>query len=154
MKSILAAVAFALTSTCGAQTMEKWGYPDPGEFAKAALTLCAEQRDSVILSTRYRNDGRSRDEVLALIPPNPPSLQLRVVDAYRENIEDVYSFPQYGLYSMMVFRAEVCRKEVMSARRLGRFETVHEKIGACESRHGKERSNELYACVRGIVDGM
>jgi hypothetical protein len=154
MKTLLAAITFCIASASGAQPMEKWGYPDPGEFAKAALMLCSEQRDSVILSTRYRNEGRSREEVLALVPVNPPSLQLRVVDVYRENIEDVYSFPQYGLYSMMVFRAEVCRKEVMSVRRLPRFDTVHEMIGACETRHGKQRSNELYACVRAIVDGM
>ena len=154
MKTILLVAAAALTATASAQTLEKWGYPDVDEFTKATLVLCSEQRDSVILATRYRNAGRRRDEVLALVPPNSAKLQLRVVDVYRENIEDVYAFPNFGLYSMVVFRAEVCRKEVMSARRFARFETVQEKVAACESRHGKAQSKELYACVLEIVDGM
>jgi hypothetical protein len=73
---------------------------------------------------------------------------------YAENIEDVYTFPEIGMYSMVVFRAEACRKEVMSARRLGRFSVVREQVHACEERHGKQQSKELYACVRTIVDGM
>jgi hypothetical protein len=154
MKHLLLVATAVVAGNALAQPLEKWGYPDVDEFTKATVVLCAEQRDSVILATRYRNSGRSKEEVLALVPPNSPRLQLRLVDVYRENIEDVYAFPTFGLYSMVVFRAEVCRREVMSARRLGRFDSVREKVAACESRHGKEQSKELYSCVLDIVDGM
>ncbi len=154
MRHLLVLAIAAFASAALGQPLEKWGYPDVGEFTKATLVLCSEQRDSVILATRYRNGGRAREEVLSLVPPNSQLLQLRVVEVYRENIEDVYAFPNVGLYSMVAFRAEVCRREIMSARRLGRFETVHEKVTACESRHGKERSKELHFCVIDIVDGM
>jgi hypothetical protein len=150
----LAAALLLISAAAPAQTMEKWGYPDPDVFAKAVHSLCEEQNLSVLLASRYRDQGRSKTDVLALIPENPPSLQLRAIDAYRENVEDVYAFPQFGTYAMTVFRAEVCRKEVMSARTLGRFATVHEKVAACESQHGKVKSNELYGCVRKVVLSM
>jgi hypothetical protein len=154
MKTLISAtLALAAISVHG-QALEKWGYPDPGEFAKATNVLCSEQRDSVILATRLRNEGRERKEVLGLVPPNSSVLKLRVVDVYSENIEDVYAFPDIGMYSMVVFRAEVCRKEVMEARRLARFATVKDKVRVCEEQHGKQQGKDLYACVRTVVEGM
>lgn len=154
MKRLLASLVSVFALSIHAQGLEKWGYPDPNEFAKATNILCSEQRDSVILATRYRNEGRQRADVMALVPPNSKVLQLRVVEVYTENIEDVYSYPELGMYSMVVFRAEVCRKEVMSAKRLGRLSSVRDRIQACEDIHGKQQSKDLYACVRAIVDGM
>lgn len=134
--------------------MEKWGYPDPDTFARATYALCHEQHMSVLLATRYRDQGMTKDDVIALIPENPPALQLRALDAYREAVEDVYAFPQIGLYSMMAFRAEVCRREVMSARTFRRLASVHESISACESVHGRANSEALHHCVRKVVSAL
>jgi hypothetical protein len=154
MRNIVAAL-FALTSAIAlAQDLPKFSYPDPETYTKAALVLCKEQRDSLVLAFRYREAGRSKEEALAQVPANSPSWQFRVIDMYRENIENVYTYPQYGLYSMLVFRAESCRKEVMAVRRLPKFETVHEQVAACEAKHGKDRSSELLVCVRNIVEAM
>jgi len=148
-------ISLSIAATAGvAQPLEKWGYPDPDLFGKAVHTVCEEQHLSVMLAARHRDQGHTRDEVLALVPPNSPALQLRAIDVYRENVEDVFMFPHIGTYAMMVFRAEACRREVMSARTLPRFGTVVGKIVACETQHGKEKSNALYACVRTVVNGM
>ena len=155
MKNIALAISLLLAgSLASAQNMEKWGYPDPDVFAKAVHSLCNEQNLSVMLAARYRDLGRTREDVLALIPTKSQVIELRALDAYRENVEDVFAFPTIGTYTMMVFRAEVCRREVMAAKTYARFETVREKVAACEVQHGKEKSNALYACVRTVVDGM
>jgi hypothetical protein len=155
MKCIALALSLLVAgSTASAQHMEKWGYPDPDVFAKAALSLCDEQNLSVMLAARHRDQGRTREDVMALIPPKSKVIELRALDAYRENVEDVFDFPNIGTYSLMVFRAEVCRREVMAAKTYPRFETVRVKVTACEAQHGKEKSNALYACVRTVVDSM
>jgi hypothetical protein len=147
------ATSFAF-ATAGAQPLEKWGYPDPDAFARATHTLCEEQNRSIMLAARHRDQGRTIEQVLALVPENPSILQLRAIDVYRENIEDVYAYPDVGVYPLTVFRAEVCRREVQSARTLGRFATVREKVVACQAQHGSGKSNELYACVRKVVLAM
>ena len=134
--------------------MEKWGYPDPDAFAKATHTLCEEQNLSVMLAATYRDQGKPKEQVLALLPDNPLTLQLRAIDVYRENIEDVYAYPNIAVYPLTVFRAEVCRREVQSARTLGRFATVQERVLSCQAQHGPGKSNELYVCIRKVVLSM
>ena len=155
MRTILIAAAFSLPAVASfAQSMERWGYPDPEVVGNAVHSLCNEQNLSVMLSARYRDQGRTKAEVLALIPENPPSLALRTIDAFRESVEDVFEFPKIGTYTLMVFRAEQCRREVMSARVFTRLTTVQDQINACEAAHGQAKSNELYACVRKVVLAM
>ena len=66
----LAAVLLLLSVTVASQPMEKWGYPDPDVFGKAVHSLCEEQHLSVMLAAKYRDQGRSKSDVLALIPEN------------------------------------------------------------------------------------
>ena len=154
MNRYLLPVVALFASHASAQQLERWGYPDPDEFAKATYALCAEQNKSVMLAARYKDQGKSKEQVLALVPDNPPSLALRAVDVYRENIEDVFDFPEIGVYPLMAFRSEVCRIEVQSARRPGRFSAVKEKVAACQSIHGSNQSDAIYRCVRNVVRGM
>ena len=133
---------------------QKFGYPDPEVFAKAAHSLCQEQNASILLAAQMRDQGQSKADALAEIAPKSSVIQLRLLDAYRENIEDVFAFPSVGTYTLTTFRAEVCRREVMAARTFPRFATVREKVEACESQHGKVQGTALYRCIRGVVDGM
>lgn len=152
----LIAASALLLIACGAsgQQMEPWGYPDPDAFAKATYTLCAQQNLSVMLAAKHRDQGRTREQVLALVPENPPMLRLRAVDVYRENVEDVFDFPHISTYALMTFRAEVCRREVQSVQRPGRLSGVRASVEACQARHGGAQSNELYGCIRRVVQDM
>jgi hypothetical protein len=95
---------------------QKFGYPDPEVFAKAAYSLCQEQNASILLAAQMRDQGQSKAEALAEIAPKSSVIQMRLLDAYRENIEDVFAFPSVGTYALAAFRSEVCRREVMAAR--------------------------------------
>lgn len=78
-------------------------------------------------------------------------MPLRLFDIYRENIEDVYSYPELSLYTITVFRSEVCHREIQQARTLPRLAGVRDKLGQCQVQHGVERGAELFQCVSRVV---
>jgi hypothetical protein len=138
---VLSAVAFA-------QPIERWLLPDPDEIIKASQTLCADQAKSALLAWHYKKQGRTKEEVLALIPESPKALSLRVTSAMRENVEDVFTFPELSQYTYYSFRSEACMRETLGAVRMPRLATIYPSIAECQSLHGPEKSTSLSRCIQ------
>lgn len=147
-------VSILLAAACSgafAQTMERWSLPDPDEMIKASNSLCADQAKSALLSWNYRKQGRTKEEVLALIPESPKALSLRVTGAMRENVEDAFEFVDLSPYTYYAFRSEVCMRETLGALRMPRMATMHTRIAECQANHGQEKNAALFRCVQSVV---
>jgi hypothetical protein len=118
---------------------------------KASNALCVDQAKSALLAWHYRKQGRTKDEVLSLIPESPRALTLRLISAMRENVEDAYAFPDLSEYTYYSFRSEACMREILGAVRMPRLASLHESIVECQRAHGVEKSDKLFKCVQGVV---
>lgn len=140
---------------CGAasasEKLEVWGLPDPSELMKASQTLCADQAKTALLAWHFARSGRTREEVLALVPESPKAFTLRVTTAMRENVEDAFSYPGISQYTLYSFRSEVCMRETLGAVRMPRLATVRSEIEQCQKSHGTEKNNELFKCIQAVV---
>lgn len=101
-----------------------------------------------------RAKGRSRDEVLSLVPESPKTMSLRVVSAMRESVEDAFDFPKLSSYKQYFFRSEVCRRETLGAVRMPRLIAVLPQVEECQRNHGPEKSVNLSQCIRLVVQGV
>lgn len=137
--------------TANAQPLERWLLPDPDEMVKASNALCLDQAKSTLVAATLRDQGRSKSDVLALVPEAPKALSLRVVSAMRESVEDAFDFPSLSKYSHYSFRSEVCFRETLGGLRMPRLATVLPRIEQCQQVHGPEKSNALFQCIRAVV---
>jgi hypothetical protein len=142
---------FACPIAFAADTLEPWGYPDPNEFVMASNVLCADQAKSALLAWHYARKGRTRDEVLALIPESPKAFPMRLTSAMRENVEDAFSYPEISQYALYSFRAEICMRETLGAVRMPRLSLIEGEIRQCQRTHGTDKSNELFKCIQSAV---
>ena len=149
--SLLLLLLVGIASEASAQSMEKWPLPDPEEIIKASNALCADQTKSALLAWHYRKQGRTKEEVIGLVPEAPKALSLRVASAMRENVEDAYEYPELSQYTYYSFRSEVCMRETLGAVRMPRLATVYPRIAECQKLHGGEKSAPLFKCVQSIV---
>ena len=137
--------------TATAQPLEPWSLPDSEEMVKASNVLCVDQAKATLVAASLRAQGRSKGEVLALLPDAPQRLSLRVVSAMRESIEDSFDFPALSMYTQYSFRSEACFRETLGAVRMPRLATMLPKVEQCQKIHGPEKSNALFLCVRAVV---
>jgi len=152
MNRILFSILFITSPLAfAADPLEPWGYPDPSEFVKASNVLCADQAKSALLAWHYARKGRTREEVLALIPESPKAFPMRVTSAMRENVEDAFSYPEISQYALYSFRAEVCMRETLGAVRMPRLALAEGDVRQCQRTHGTEKSNELFKCIQSAV---
>ena len=114
MKRILFLVGGVISlAAAHAQPLERWLLPDPDEMVKASNVLCVDQAKSTLVAGALRARGRSKAEVLALLPDAPKTLSLRVVSAMQESVEDAFDFPDLSPYTQYSFRSEVCFRETL-----------------------------------------
>lgn len=152
MKKLLLLLLLAATSSGAfAQSLQRWSLPDPDEMIKASNSLCADQAKSALLAWHYKKQGRTKEEVLALIPESPKAFQLRLTSAMRENVEDAFEYPDLSQYTYYSFRSEVCMRETLGAVRMPRIATVYARIAECQASHGQEKSAPLARCVQTVV---
>lgn len=137
--------------TAHAQPLERWLLPDPDEMVKASNVLCLDQAKATLVAGSLRAQGRSRDEVLSLVPEAPKAMSLRVVSAMRESVEDAFDFPGLSPYAQYSFRSEACFRETLGGVRMPRLATVHPRVEKCQQAHGPEKSNALFQCIRAVV---
>jgi len=151
MKIPLLAALLTLATNVPAQSLEPWSLPDPDEMIKASNALCADQAKSALLAWHYKRQGRTREEVLSLIPESPKMLTLRLTSAMRENVEDAFSYPELSQYAYYSFRSEVCMRETLGAVRMPRVSAVYAGMAECQKTHGAEKSSPLFKCVQAVV---
>jgi hypothetical protein len=151
MKIPLFTALLTLATSVPAQTLEPWSLPDPDEMIKATNALCVDQAKSALLAWHYKKQGRTREEVLSLIPESPKALTLRLTSAMRENVEDAFTFPELSQYAYYSFRSEVCMRETLGAVRMPRISAVYTGIAECQKAHGSEKSSPLFKCVQAVV---
>lgn len=138
-------------TAANAEPLERWQLPDPDEMVKASNVLCLDQAKSTLVAAALRDQGRSKTEVLSLVPEAPKSLSLRLVSAMRESVEDAFDFPSLSQYSQYSFRSEVCFRETLGGVRMPRLVAVLPQIEKCQKTHGPEKSNALFQCIRVVV---
>lgn len=151
IKSIVFVACAIAMATTYAQPLERWLLPDPDEMVRASNALCLDQAKSTLLAGALRAQGRSKAEVLALVPEAPKALSLRVVSAMRESVEDSFDFPDLSPYAQYSFRSEACFRETLGGVRMPRLSTVRPQVEKCQQMHGSEKSNALFQCVRTVV---
>jgi hypothetical protein len=151
MRNLLFIAAFAFSTMARAEPEERWLLPSPDEMIKASNTLCVDQAKSALLAWQLKKNGRSSEEVFALIPESPKALSLRLVSAMHENVEDVYAYPNLSQYTLYSFRSEVCMRETLGAVRMPRLSVMYDKLAMCQKTHGPEKSAPLFKCVQAVV---
>lgn len=151
MRYTLALTFAVLSAGASAQQMERWLLPNAEEMMKASQSLCVDQAKSALLAWHYKKQGFKKEEVLALIPESPKSLNLRVTSAMQENVEDAYLYPEISPYTYYSFRSEACMRETLGAVRMPRFSTVHSQVSECQKVHGPEKSTALFKCIQASV---
>lgn len=147
---VFLAGAFAM-ATSYAQPLERWLLPDADEMVKASNVLCLDQAKSTLVAGALRSQGRSKAEVLTLVPEAPKTMSLRVVSAMRESVEDAFDFPDLSPYAQYSFRSEACFRETLGGVRMPRLSTVLPQVEKCQQTHGPEKSNALFQCIRAVV---
>lgn len=95
-----------------------------------------------------------KEDVLALIPESPKAFSLRLVSAMRENVEDVYSYPELSQYTYYSFRAEVCFRETLGGVRMPRLSSAYAAVAECQRTQGEEKSSQLFKCIQAVVRSM
>ena len=112
--------------------------------------MCRLQSKSILAADKLRRDGKSRDEVLALVPAEPQDVpaakRVRLLEVTRENVEDVFDFRDLGPYTLYMFRWNVCARELLTVTRMARAATVHPQLAACQSRY-----SETQQCLQDLV---
>lgn len=151
MKSLTSIPILIASALANSQPLERWHLPDPDEMIKASNVLCSDQAKSALLAWHYQSQGRSKEEVLALIPESPKAFTLRLTVAMRENVEDAFAFPDVSQYALYSFRSEVCMRETLGAVRMPRLSTMYDAIAQCQKSHGTEKSGALFKCVQTVV---
>jgi hypothetical protein len=154
MKSLVALVLSAASMSALAQVqlpLEAWQLPDADAMVAASNVLCLPQAQNALVAKTMQAQGRKREEVLALLPPAPRALSLRVSSAMRENVEDAFEYPEVSTYTYYSFRSEVCFRETLGAVRMPRFSSMRTRITECQREHGPDKSAVLFKCVQSIV---
>lgn len=134
-----------------AQSSERWLLPDPMVLMEASNVLCAEQVKSTLTAAALRAQGRSKAEVLALLPDSPKGMELRVVGAMRESVEDAFDFPELSTQAQFSYRVEACFRETIGGMRPPRLGMIRLQVEKCQQLHGVEKSSELFKCVEALV---
>jgi hypothetical protein len=134
-----------------AQAPEPWLLPDPSALMEASNVLCIDQVKSTLVAGALRAEGRSKEEVLALLPESPKGMLLRVVGAMRESVEDAFDFPEFSIHTQFAYRSEACFRETLSGVRVPRLAAIRPQVEKCQQVHGTEKSNALFKCVETVV---
>ncbi len=147
--------AFALAASfhvaAHAEPLKLWQLPDSSTMIEAANVLCLDQSKTAIMAVLLRESGRQREEVLASVPESPKAMNLRVVSAMRENVEDAFLYTGISKYALYSFRSEVCIREALSALQMPRLAAVYPKVAECQKQHGGEKSTPLFLCIKSVV---
>lgn len=154
MKSLVSLALSAASMCAMAQAhlpLEPWQLPEAEAMVAASNALCLPQSQNALVAKTMQAQGRQREEVLALLPPSPRALSLRVASAMRENVEDAFEYPEISMYTFYSFRSEACFRETLGAVRVPRFSTMRTRIAECQREHGPEKSGLLFKCVQGVV---
>jgi hypothetical protein len=146
-------VASSVQAQVEAPAIERWPLPDPETMVSATNVLCADQAKAVLVAGALRANGRRREEVLSLVPEAPKNMSLRMVSAMRESVEDAFDFPKLSTYAQYSFRSEVCYRETLGAVRMPRLVAVLTQVEGCQRIHGPDKSNNLFQCIRGVIQG-
>ena len=149
ISSFIVATSFSVVAQ--AQIVEPWSLPDPMALMEASNVVCADQVKSTLSSGALKAQGRSRAEVLALLPASPKGMELRVVSAMRESVEDAFDFPHLSTQTQFSYRAEACFRETLSGARPPRLAKIEPQLEKCQQLHGSEKSTELFRCVEAVV---
>lgn len=153
MRKHVAVITLAASFHVAAQSepLKPWPLPDASTMIEAANILCLDQSKSAIMAVLMRENGRQREEVLALIPESPKAMNLRLVSAMRENVEDAFQYPALSKYTLYSFRSEVCIREALSAVQMPRLAVMYPKVAECQRQHGVEKSTPLFKCIQAAV---
>lgn len=151
MRRLSICFLFMATPLVHAQASEQWSLGDPDSTIRAVNVLCSEQARATLTAGALRVSGKSRSEVLALVPDSPKSLVMRTASAMRESVEDSFDFPKLSVYAHYSFRSEVCMRETVSAVRMPRLATMQAKVEDCQRVHGSDKSNNLFKCIQAVV---
>ena len=123
-----------------------------GCFASASalavdVNKCKYEIDATNAALGMRHFGKSKADLEATLPPRERTVGDPQADFLHTIIDDIYSRPDVADFPYLHYQALVCLTRAQDVAVSIPLSKVADQLVACQTKHGKERSEALTECV-------
>ena len=146
---VLALLGFVMSTASRAEEAT-WSFPDPAEYMAHVTEICKPESSSALFIAALRDKGSTKDQVAARLPQGTPD-RIRLTHVVRENLNDLYAFPDVTAISYYAFRGASCVREKVEGKAPIAFATIATDVVACQKKHGAQNRPGLAGCIRALI---
>ena len=127
-----------------------WSFPDPAEYGAHLTELCKPEAGSALFIAALRDKGLIKAQAAEHLPQGTPE-RLRLTRVVRENLDDLYAYPNVASISYYVYRGASCPREKAEGKPAIAFASIATGVLSCQEKIGIENRPALAACIRELM---
>jgi len=128
-----------------------WSFPSPEEYSKHLTELCKPESSSAIYIAGLRDQGFKKDQVASSLPQGSPD-RLRLSHVVKENLDDLFAYPEIDIITYYAFRGKECVREKAEGKAIIKFSSIATAALACQKEFGSANRVKLANCIRALME--
>jgi hypothetical protein len=110
---------------------------------------CRTEMAAARTAVQLRDQGKSKQDVLATLPPLYPD-STRLLRTMYHIVDEVYVSPHLNALVYGIYRFEYCAHQLQDQTVPQHFDAIAPKLFVCQTQFAGDDSKALVACVRGV----
>jgi hypothetical protein len=148
---LLFAASFLLAALGNASAEEmSWSFPSPEEYSAHLTELCKPESSSAIYIANLRDKGFTKDQVASSLPQGTPD-RLRLSHVVKENLDDLFAYPEVNIVTYYAFRGKACVREKAEGKPIVKFSSIATDALKCQKELGLSDRVKLATCIRALL---
>ncbi len=149
-KLILIGLLFVASSSNISAEEVSWSFPSPEEYSAHLTELCKPESSSAIYIANLRDKGFTKEQVASSLPQGTPD-RLRLTHVVKENLDDLYAYPDLNILTYYAFRGQSCVREKAEGKSIVKFASIATDALKCQKDLGLGDRIKLATCVRALL---
>jgi len=146
---LAASLFFASLGNASAEELF-WSFPSPEEYSAHLTELCKPESSSAIYIANLRDKGFTKEQVASSLPQGNPD-RLRLTHVVKENLDDLFTYPDVNIVTYYAFRGQSCVREKAEGRAIVLFSSIAKDAFRCQTELGLVDRVRLARCVRSLL---
>ena len=127
-----------------------WSFPSPEDYGVHLTELCKPESSSALFIATLRDRGFTKEQVASRLPQGTPD-RLRLTHVVKENLDDLFAYPEANIVTYYAFRGQSCVREKAEGKAIVQFSSIASDALTCQRNLGLGDRAKLAACVRALL---
>ena len=146
---LAASLLFSSFGACAAEDLA-WSFPSPEDYGAHLAELCKPESSSALFIATLRDRGLTKEQVASRLPQGTPD-RLRLTHVVKENLDDLFAYPEANIVTYYAFRGQSCVREKAEGKAIVQFSSIASDALKCQREVGLGDRAKLAACVRVLL---